>query len=312
MISTDIAKEWEVDDVSDNQRLDTALGLYTERSRSVIQKWIKEGLVQVNGKIAKSSQLVHENDHVFYHEKDDSPSPLQPEDIPITIIYEDDDILLVDKPAGLVVHPGAGNLTGTLVNALLFQQKALSTFQEALRPGIVHRLDKDTTGIMVIAKNNQAHERLAKQIQDRKVTKKYYALVEGYVPEDEGTLDYPIGHDAVHWKKRAVVALEKGKECITHYRVIFRANNKTLVEVTPHTGRTHQIRVHFDHIGHAVVGDPLYGKADGNRQLLHAHSLEFNHPTSGKRVMFKTELPKWAKAYIQLAEAALAKNETAL
>jgi 23S rRNA pseudouridine1911/1915/1917 synthase len=292
----------EVPEEYSDERIDIYLAQALDESRSAIQKWIKEDLVQVNSKKIKANYLLKEKDRIEYTPKEPETIDISPEDIEFGILFEDNDIIVINKPAGLIVHPGAGNYSGTLVNALLYHQKALSS-SDSQRPGIIHRLDKDTSGVMVVAKNNKAHENIANQIKERSVIKKYVALVRGYLGEDEGILEFPIGRHPANRKKMAVVSINTGKAAKTEYKVLLRSNHKTLVECILHTGRTHQIRVHFAHIGHPIEGDPTYGKSRGKKQLLHSYYLEFDHPTTQERVSFTAPLPKWAK------QAELAKTD---
>jgi len=214
-------------------------------------------------------------------------SKLEAENIPLDIIYEDKDILVINKPRGLTVHPGAGNRSGTLVNALLHHCRDLSGIGGVERPGIVHRLDKDTSGILLVAKNDKAHQVLSAQFKDRTIQKTYLAIVKGNPKKDEGTIAEPIGRHPVNRKKMAVS--HKGREAVTHYKVLKRFKEYSLVELKPKTGRTHQLRVHLAHIGHSILGDPVYGK--GNAQLLHAYKIKFTHPRTEKELEFEAKLP---------------------
>ena len=266
-------------------------------SRSLAQKLINEGKILVNNTQIKSSYKLKENDIIFIPENAEKTSSqeLVGEDIPIDVLYEDDDILVVNKPKDMVVHPGSGVDTGTLVNAVIGKYD-LSDGSEDFRPGIVHRLDKDTTGALVVAKNNYAHEKIAEQIKNRETKKVYIALVKGIVKEEKGTIDMPIGRSLKDRKKMAVV--KTGKPALTEFKVLERfKEGYTLVEVTLKTGRTHQIRVHMAQIGYPVVGDSTYssGKNPFNvtSQMLHSHILGFTHPTKNKWMEFEAPIPKY-------------------
>lgn len=274
----------------DNQRLDKYLMECLNISRNQVQKMIDNNLVLVNGKIAKNSYVVKINDKIDYTEYQVS-NEVKAQDIPLNIVYEDDDVIVVNKENGMVVHPAIGNYDGTLVNALLFHFKDLSQ-KDTIRPGIVHRIDADTTGLLMIAKNDKAHELLAKQLRDKTTYRKYNALVWGIINEKSGTIDAPIGRDPYDRKKMAVVA--DGKKAITHFTVLKRYKNATLIEVQLETGRTHQIRVHMNYIGHPIVNDTVYGKRkvfDDTGQCLHAKELGFNHPITNEHMSFNSELP---------------------
>lgn len=274
-------------------RVDIWLSEKCERSRSFIKNCCKENKVLVNSKVVKPSFLLKEGDVVEY-DLVEIPLELTPTDINLDIIFEDKDIIVINKQVGLTVHPGAGNRDNTLVNALLFYNKDLSSIGGMERPGIVHRLDKNTSGLLVVAKNNKAHNKLANDFKERLVEKKYIALLRGYLKEQERTISLPLSKHPNNFKK-IVVDHNGGKESITEYKVIKEVNEKTLVDIKLHTGRTHQIRVHFSHLGHPVVGDDLYGTIGGKRHLLHAYYLSFNHPVTGKKMEFNAPLPKWAK-----------------
>jgi 23S rRNA pseudouridine1911/1915/1917 synthase len=276
-------------------RLDTFLaGRFVQFTRSRIKNLINEGMARVNGKPAKAGLKLSIGDAVEL----DVPEPKQPfakpEEIPLDIVYEDGSLLVINKSRGLVVHPAAGNESGTLVNALLSHCGDLSGIAGELQPGIVHRLDKDTTGLLVVAKNDKAHLSLSKQIAEKSARRIYLALVEGNVAEEHGRVDAPLGRSKADRKKIAVVI--GGRPAATEYSVLERFGSCTLVECRLETGRTHQIRVHMKHIGHPVVGDPVYGvrkqlfNVDG--QLLHAARLEFTHPETGERVQFKAPMPE--------------------
>ena len=290
-------KQFNVTEQNMNQRLDMYIAsLDLDLSRSMAQKIIENGQVLVNEKIPKASYKTKEGDKIEIEILEPKETNLEAQDIPLDIIYEDDDILVVNKQKGMVVHPGNGNLDGTLVNAVLNHCKGnLSGIGGEIRPGIVHRLDKDTSGLIVIAKNDKAHINLSKQIQDRKVKKIYTALVRGIIPEDAATINMPIGRSSLDRKKMAV--RKDGKEAITHIKVIKRYEKYTLIRVKIDTGRTHQIRVHMAEIGYPVVGDEVYsnGKNEFNihGQMLHSTSLDFVHPITGKQMHFEAPLPKY-------------------
>lgn len=276
---------------SSGGRLDKYLAEQCQISRSHAQKLISEGQVTVNDRLAKASQRLNAGDRVVANILPPSPISLAPEAIPLKVVYEDNDLIVIDKPAGLVVHPAAGHPSGTLVNAILARCPDLGPIKGTIRPGIVHRLDKDTSGLMVIAKNDAAHANLSRQIKQRSLRKRYVALVAGHLLPDRGAIDAPIGRHPKDRKRMAVVS--GGREARTEYRVIRYFDDYTLVEVMPETGRTHQIRVHFAAIGHPVFGDPVYGKKSPllGRQFLHACKLGFSLPSSGEYVEFKSELP---------------------
>ncbi len=275
-------------------RLDVWLSEQTGRSRSFIKTCHQNDPITINNKPIKLSHLLKNGDSITLS-LDEKPLEYQPTEIKLDIIFEDEHLIVINKPVGLTVHPGAGNKDNTLVNALLHYGKELSTIGGLERPGIVHRLDKDTSGLMVVAKTNLAHEKMAKLFETRNIEKKYLALVHGYLPHDNGSIDAPIGRMPNNYKKMQV-NYENGKQSLTDYVVIKASNEKSLVELTLHTGRTHQIRVHLAHLGHPVVGDSVYGKAGkGKTQLLHSYSLKFNHPITSEPLFFKTELPTWGK-----------------
>ena len=284
-------------------RLDKALSTILEGlSRSKIQSHLENGYILVNSKIEKSSYKLHEGDEIEIKDFPSEQSDLNPEDIPLDIVYEDDDIIVINKPKGLVVHPGAGNSEHTLANALKFHSDNLSSLNGEFRPGIVHRIDKDTAGLLVVAKNDAAHAFLADQLQDHTLGRKYYALVLGNIEENEGKIIAPIGRDQ-KFRQKMAVDLMHGKEAETSFKVLERFGSSTLVECSLKTGRTHQIRVHMYYIGHPVIGDPIYGK--GNRalyddgQLLFAHEIHFVHPKTKKEMTFNVDLPKYFKDILE-------------
>ena len=284
-------------------RLDKALTLLLpDVSRSKIQAHLENGLILVNEKKEKSSYKLSENDIIKVMDFPSETSDLNPEDIPLDIVYEDDDVIVVNKPKGLVVHPGAGNTEHTLANALKFHSENLSSLNGEFRPGIVHRIDKDTAGLLIVAKNDAAHAFLSNQLVDHTLARKYYALVLGVISENEGKIIAPIGRDQKFRQKMAVDLLH-GKDAETNFKVLERFKEATLVECSLKTGRTHQIRVHMNYIGHPVIGDPIYGK--GNRviyddgQLLFAHEIKFIHPKTKKEMTFSVDLPNYFKEILE-------------
>lgn len=273
-------------------RLDKALADLTDLSRSQANDEIKKGTVLVNGEPVKAKYTVKEGDIISYQLPEEEILDYEAEDIPIDIVYEDEDLAIINKAQGMVVHPSAGHSSGTLVNALLYHIKALSTINGVVRPGIVHRIDKDTSGLLMIAKNDKAHHILADELKAKKSLRKYLAIVHGNLPNDRGMIEAPIGRSEKDRKKQAVTA--KGKDAITRFQVVERFGDFTLVELSLETGRTHQIRVHMAYIGHPVAGDPLYGPRKtlaGNGQFLHAQTLGFTHPSTGEMVTFTAEPP---------------------
>lgn len=274
-------------------------------SRTYVQKMIKEGLVLVNGKQVKPRYLVKKGDLIKANFREPEKLELIPENIPIDIIFQDEDLLVVNKPKGMVVHPAPGNPSGTLVNALLYHVSNLSSIESTIRPGIIHRLDKDTSGLLIVAKNDKSHKALSKQLKNREIKRIYTALVYGRLDKEKAVIDAPIGRHPINRKRMAVV-YKNSKEAITHYRVLEYYKDYTLVEASLETGRTHQIRVHMAYINHPVVGDPVYSNRKSefgvDSQLLHARQLGFYHPRSGEYMEFKSELPKDFKKIIQLLE----------
>ena len=275
-------------------RIDSALSTMLDFSRSKIVKMIKEGLILVNGETTKSSYQLRIGDKVSVGEYVEEEMSAEPEKMDLDIVYEDDDVIVVNKANGVVVHPAIGNNHGTLVNGLLYHSKNLSDVNGEFRPGIVHRIDAYTTGLLMVAKNNEAHNILAEELARKETTRKYWALVWGVINHDTGTIDAPIGRDPQDRKKMCVTATNS-KPAITHFRVLERYKNATLIELNLETGRTHQIRVHMNYIGHPVVNDPVYGRRkllDETGQCLHAKTLGFKHPTTGEYMEFDSELPE--------------------
>ena len=299
-------KEFIVEREEIGKRLDAYLSLKNEKiSRTMVQKLIEEGNILVNGKNPKASYKVSEGDKITLEEIEPREISLKAQDIAVDVIYEDKDIIVVNKPKGLVVHPANGNPDGTLVNAIMAICKgSLSGIGGEIRPGIVHRLDKDTSGIIIIAKNDEAHINLSEQIKNREVKKTYIALVRGFVKENEATINMPIGRSPKDRKKMAVV--KNGKNAITHIKVLERFNNYTLLQVNIETGRTHQIRVHLSEIGYPIVGDYTYSNGKNEfgivGQCLHAKSLKFRHPITNKEMYLEAELPQYFKEVIKKLE----------
>ena len=274
-------------------RIDKVLTtLEPEITRSQLKNLINDGHVTVNGQAVKPKYKVQAGDKISLVKPEPQSLELTPENIPLDIVYEDDDVIVVNKPQGMVVHPAPGHPDHTLVNALLYHSP-LSTINGTFRPGIVHRIDKDTSGLLMVAKNDLAHQSLAEQLRNKTNKREYLALVYGQIKEDEGTIDVPLGRNPQDRKKQAVV--KGGRHAVTHFKVIKRYDNFTLIKCILETGRTHQIRVHMKYIGHPLVGDPLYGprKVIGkNGQFLHAALLGFKHPRTGKEMVFEAPLPE--------------------
>jgi 23S rRNA pseudouridine1911/1915/1917 synthase len=307
-------------------RLDHLLTIKEEElSRSFIQKLIKEGFITINDKPSKPSYKIKDNDRIEVIVPEPKPYRVQPEEIPLEVLYEDDDLIVINKPAGMVTHPAAGNYSGTLVNAILAHCPDLSGIGGVKRPGIVHRLDKDTSGVLVVAKTDFAHQSLASQFKKHQVKKIYLALLCGIPSQDDETIIAPIGRSVRNRKKMAVTNIHS-REAITHFKVIERYDGFSLVKVMPETGRTHQIRVHFTHIGHPIVGDQVYGGgrkraineatlpklkqqiAELNRQALHAHLLGFLHPSTEEYVEFIAPIPEDIQAVLDVASRSLLRN----
>lgn len=273
-------------------RLDKAVADLTPLSRSHANEQIKNGQILVNGQVKKAKYAVKAGDVITYELLEPEALEYVAENLPLDIVYQDKDVAVVNKAQGMVVHPSAGHTSGTLVNALMYHIKDLSGINGVLRPGIVHRIDKDTSGLLMIAKNDDAHIKLAEELKDKKSLRKYWAIVHGNLPNDRGVIEAPIGRSEKDRKKQAVTA--KGKPAVTRFHVLERFGNYTLVELQLETGRTHQIRVHMAYIGHPVAGDEVYGPRKtlkGHGQFLHARTLGFTHPKTGEVMEFTTEAP---------------------
>ena len=287
----------------ENMRLDAYISSKkTNLSRTNIQRLIEEGNILVNSKKKKISYKVQIGDNIEINIPEAKETRIKAENIPVEVVYEDNDIIVVNKPKGMVVHPANGNPDGTLVNAIMAMCKgSLSGIGGEIRPGIVHRLDKDTSGLLIIAKNDLAHIHMSNQIKDRQVKKIYIALVKGNINENEATINMPIGRSTKDRKKMAV--RKDGKEAITHFKVLKRYKNYTLLEVKIDTGRTHQIRVHMAEIGHPVVGDMVYSKGKNEfgveGQMLHSKSLDFKHPITGKEMHLEAKLPEYFEKVLE-------------
>ncbi|WP_018756658.1 RluA family pseudouridine synthase [Paenibacillus terrigena] len=288
-------QEWTVTAEDHKERIDKYIteSIEDNVSRSQIQLWIQDGHALVNGRVVKSNYKLAEGDRITLTIPEVSPVDIVPEDIPLDIAYEDRDVVVINKPRGMVVHPAPGHSSGTVVNALMYHCKDLSGINGELRPGIVHRIDKDTSGLLMAAKHDQAHASLAAQLKDHSVTRKYIAIVHGNIAHDHGTIDAPIGRDAGD-RKMYTVTDKNSKHALTHFLVLERFGDYTMVELKLETGRTHQIRVHMKFIGHPLVGDPMYGRSKGMQmdgQALHAAVLGFVHPMTVKYLEFEAPLP---------------------
>lgn len=284
----------EVENLEKNERIDKYLSskLDDNFSRAKIQKLIDEELILVNDKVIKSSYKVSNGDVILITDKEEDMS-VKPEKMDIDIVYEDDDVMVINKKSGVVVHPAPGNYSGTLVNGLMYLSKDLSHVNGEFRPGIVHRIDKDTSGLLIVAKNDKAHRILAEELKEKKIKRKYIALVSGVINHDIGEIDAPIGRDPSDRKKMCVTSTNS-KDAITHFRVLERYKNASLIECELETGRTHQIRVHMKYINHPVINDPVYGKSNHGEfgQLLHAKEITFTHPTTKEVMTFSCEVPE--------------------
>jgi len=302
-------REFNIEPEEAGKRLDSFLSEKIDGySRTYMQKLIDEGSCKVNGKSAKSNLKLRKGDHLEAVIPDPVPLEAEPEKIDLDIVHEDDDIIIINKHQGMVVHPAHGNYSGTVVNALLEHCRSLSDYNSltgingVMRPGIVHRIDKDTSGIIVIAKTNEAHLSLSEQFKEHTITRKYIALLEGRLKSESGTVETLIGRNPRDRKQMAVVSIN-GKKAITHYRVLEQFENHTLIEAVLETGRTHQIRVHMAYLGHPVVGDTVYGykkqRFDTNGQLLHAKTLGFLHPAWKEYVEFEAPLPDYFESILR-------------
>ena len=296
-------KDYKINEELVGMRLDKAVSLKDNSiSRASVQRLINEGNILVNGNNSKASYKLNLNDIVTIDKEEPKEVEIKPQDIPLDIIYEDSDILVVNKQKGLVVHPGNGNPDGTLVNAIMNKCKdSLSGIGGEIRPGIVHRIDKDTSGLLIIAKNDKAHINMSDQIKDHKVKKTYIALVRGRIKENEATIDMPIGRST---KDRTKMAVSKnGKNAITHIKVIERFKEYTLLEINIETGRTHQIRVHLSQIGYPIVGDYVYSNGKNpfgvEGQMLHSEKLEFKHPITDKEMKLEAKLPEYFEKVLE-------------
>lgn len=272
-------------------------------SRSYLQKLFRDGEIRMNGKAVKASAKTLAGAEIVFAIPEPEEPEILPEDIPLDILYEDDDVILINKPKDMVVHPAAGHYTGTLVNGLMYHcREGLSGINGVLRPGIVHRIDKDTTGVLVVCKNDRAHNGLAEQLAEHSITRKYRAIVCGNLKEDEGTVDAPLGRHPQDRKKMAIVR-SGGKRAVTHYRVLERFGKYTYIECQLETGRTHQIRVHMASLGHPLLGDEVYGRGKSpfklEGQTLHAMVLGFIHPTTGEYMEFQAPLPEYFESLLE-------------
>lgn len=285
------------------QRIDKALSELTEFTRSHIQKILENGEVTVNNKVVSKGYKLSAGDVVSFVPPEPEPIQAEPENIPLDVVYEDNDLLVVNKPRGMVVHPAAGNPNGTLVNALLYHcGDSLSGINGVIRPGIVHRIDKDTSGLLIVAKNDFSHEKLATQIKEHSFKRQYRAVVHGRFKEESGTVDAPIGRSPKDRKKMCVTQ-KNSRSAVTHYEVISQNEKFSYVKVTLETGRTHQIRVHMSHIGHPVAGDMVYGPRNGvtslNGQCLHAGLIGFIHPRDGRYIELEADLPDYFRSFLK-------------
>ncbi|TCZ72309.1 RluA family pseudouridine synthase [Paenibacillus albiflavus] len=298
-VNEESSQQWIIEESAAGERMDKFLAeSLDDVSRTQVQLWIKDGHVKVNGKVVKPNLKLAEGDQVALRIPDPEPTDIRPEAIPIEVVYEDEDVIVVNKQRGLVVHPAVGHHSGTLVNALLYHCKDLSGINGIMRPGIVHRIDKDTSGLIIAAKNDKAHAHLAAQFKDHSITRKYIALVQGNLAHEQGTIDAPIGRDP-NDRKLFMVTERNAKHAVTHFSVIERFGDCTLVELKLETGRTHQIRVHMKFIGHALVGDPSYGRTKSVQritmeggQALHAAVLGFIHPRTEEYMHFEAPIPE--------------------
>ena len=291
----------ELEVTNSGERLDSYLASNLDISRSKIQKLIKEDKILVNGKSVNSSYVVKEGDKITVNNLLNFEINVEPENIDIDVVYEDDYLAIINKASGMVVHPAPGNYTGTLVNALLYRFNTLSN--NNIRPGIVHRIDKDTTGLLVVAKDDKTHELLSEMLKKKEIKRTYWAIVDGIIPHSTGTIDAPIGRDINNREKMCVTDINS-KDAITHFKVLkrFKNTNQTLIECNLDTGRTHQIRVHMAYIGYPIYNDPVYGKRKNNTefgQFLHSKKISFVHPITGELIEKEVDLPKEFKTYLE-------------
>lgn len=288
---------------SSNERIDKYLSNNTSLSRTLISKMIDGEFIKVNDKKTKNNYKVKDGDKISIDETYQVEQDILPEKMDLDIVYEDKDIMVINKPSGMVVHPGNGNYSHTLVNGLMYYTNNLSDINGDVRPGIVHRIDKDTSGLIIVAKNNKAHEILSKYFQDKSITRKYIALLKGELNTDSATIDAPIGRSDVDRKKMAVTS-KNSKNAVSHLKVLKRYKGYTLVEFKLDTGRTHQIRVHANYIGHPLYNDPVYtnDKCSEFGQFLHSYSMDFKHPITGENMHFECELPEYFKKHLEILE----------
>mgnify|MGYP004465990575 CR=1 FL=1 len=289
--------------VENNIRIDKYLSNNTDLSRTLISKMIDNGYILVNDKLTKNNYKVKENDIIKIDESFKEETNIEPEEMKLNIVYEDNDIMIVNKPSGMVVHPGNGNYSGTLVNGLMYYTNSLSDINGEIRPGIVHRIDKDTSGLIIIAKNNKTHEILSDYFKNKTITRTYIALVKGEISTNSGTIDAPIGRSDKDRKKMAVTS-KNSKNAITHFTVLKRYKGYTLIKCKLDTGRTHQIRVHMNYIGHPVYNDPVYtnDKCSDFGQFLHSYSMEFIHPITKEKMYFECPLPEYFTEFLKCLE----------
>lgn len=289
--------------VENNIRIDKYLSNNTDLSRTLISKMIDNGYILVNDKLTKNNYKVKENDIIKIDESFKEETNIEPEEMKLNIVYDDNDIMIVNKPSGMVVHPGNGNYSGTLVNGLMYYTNSLSDINGEIRPGIVHRIDKDTSGLIIIAKNNKTHEILSDYFKNKTITRTYIALVKGEISTNSGTIDAPIGRSDKDRKKMAVTS-KNSKNAITHFTVLKRYKGYTLIKCKLDTGRTHQIRVHMNYIGHPVYNDPVYtnDKCSDFGQFLHSYSMEFIHPITKEKMYFECPLPEYFTEFLKCLE----------
>lgn len=293
----------EVKVVENDIRIDKYLSNNTELSRTLISKMIDNGYILVNGKKTKNNYKVKENDIISIDDSFKEDVDIEPEEMKLDIVYEDNDIMIINKPSGMVVHPGNGNYKGTLVNGLMYYTNNLSDVNGEIRPGIVHRIDKDTSGLIIVAKNNKTHEILGDYFKNKNIIRTYIALVKGETGTNSGTIDAPIGRSDKDRKKMAVTA-KNSKNAITHFTVLKRYKGYTLIKCKLDTGRTHQIRVHMAYIGHPVYNDPVYtnDKCSDFGQFLHSYSMEFTHPITKEKMYFECPLPEYFSEFLKCLE----------